>query len=579
MSVDAPNQLADITPSQLNAGSETKTIHRTTPISHGAGISYVLNDDNELYDALRELWRDRVDDPDEKVTVPADIDFNGSGEFVWVFFSSGYKAGSENQYGNWKQWYKYHCMLRRVERDDDGEIDSLHKPATSVHAIVEPQKDGMTYDPDDNDGDLVEVDLPFGEGTRIQVQTTYCERPSQVVRRGLDAVDDVLEASDGSHRADAGLLMRESCRIWKLEAYLRFDIDRKHALVRTIDKSENLIDVGGGAEIETWRQRQSEGWLESRLVSDRWHLLGHKKATTTAIVDGEEEKVPFERELKVYQANEWYEKPRGDHAHHPKVEASLAGGRNPHIDEWHEVLDRLRELVVTHCEWAGIDDDDLIGDDYFDPETQPVDEYEHPEGRREDLQKYYNRFEAVIYSECIKRSTFAAYDILSVMLENYGATYDTLEAETGYSRSNLQYHVGRMKEIGLVETEGNPAIVCFASEAIYELAQDAIEDVGAHFGEETLGKRRLERDDRADERTEERENGEANGTDEPDDHCDLGPESRGGDDDPYPFVYLEEWSGTPQMIMDQLVDEDHPRDERDVRVRAFADDDPGGGKR
>jgi len=577
MSVELPGQTGDIMPSELEAGVDTRTRQRTTPITHGAGTSSVLDDDNEVYEALRELWRDRVDDADEKFSVSADVDFLPGDNYVWVFFSSGYKAGSENQYGNWKQWYKYHVMLRRVERNaETGEIEKLHKPATSVHAVVEPQKEGMTYDPEDNDGELVEVDLPYGEGSRVQVQTTYVERPSQCVRRALSGLQDVLGVDDDADLVDAGRLKRESCRIWKLEAYLRFDIDKKHPAIRTLRKSENLINVGGGAEIESFRERQEEGHLEARVTSDTWNHLGVTEATTTVREDGEETSVGYERELKIYQASGWYEKPRSYHAHHPKIEASLGSGRNPHIDEWHEVQERLRELVLSHAEWAGIEDSDLIGDDYFKPDTQPVMEFEHPEGRREDLQRYYNRFEAVIYSECLKRESYAAYDILSVMVEYNGATYARLESETGYSRSNLQYHVRRLKDAGLVRTTGNPAIICFATGAVQDTAEEAIEDVGAANDEETMSKRRLERDRRADEREQAREDGEANGTESPDDPRDIGPESRGGDEDePMPFRYLDEWGGTLQTAMDQLVDEDHPRTERDIRIRELDGGDPG----
>ncbi|WP_224333097.1 hypothetical protein [Haloprofundus halobius] len=182
MSIDSPIS-GDITPSQLTAGTDTKTLRRTSPIAHGAGVSNVLGDDNAVYDALRELWRDRVGDPDDRVTIPADIDYNRHGEYVWVFFSSGYKAGDTNQYGNWKKWFKYHLMLREVERDEHGGIKNLRKPPTSCHVVIEPQKEGMTYNPEKNGGREVEVELPFGEGTRVNVQTTYVERPSQPVRR------------------------------------------------------------------------------------------------------------------------------------------------------------------------------------------------------------------------------------------------------------------------------------------------------------------------------------------------------------------------------------------------------------
>jgi hypothetical protein len=579
VSVDLPgaNNASVFTPDQLVAGNETTLINRKAPITHGAGVSNVLDDDNELYDACRTgLFETLFEDlqPDEKAAIPADIDFN-DGEHVWLFSSSGYKAGAVNSHGNWKQWYKYHLMLRKVDsRDENGEIDEVSKPPTSVHVLVEPQKSGMTYDPEDNDGELEEVDLPYGEGTRISVQTAYVERPSQVVRRAFDGLQDALRHVDQDNLVDAGQIKQESSRIWKLESHVRFDISRKNALIKTIEQSESLVDFGGGAEIQTWKERKQEGWMEARVESDRWQWLGLQPATTTVVEDGEEKQEIYQQEIKVYQANDWHEKSPDHYAHHPKAEASLGKGHNPHISEWNTVLDRLRETVCSHLEWAGVEDTDLVADPFFKPKDQPSFEYEHPEGRREDLREYFDAFDAVIYGQCDHESQ-AVYDILSVITENYGATYEQLVAETGYSRSNIDYHVANLKEIGLCDTSGNPAIVGFATQKIMEIAEDAIKDVASRFEEETIGKQRIERQKRADERERKREEGEANGTEDRDDPRERDEHDRGGDEDdePRPFRYLEKWNGTPQMMMDELLDSDHERGEKDIRVRILDDTD------
>lgn len=568
-------RLGDVTPSELVAGEDTAEVTRTAPISHGAGVSWVLDDDLDLYDELRAMWREEVGEPDGAIRVDYSPSFlPDSGDYVLEFYSSGWKAGRDGGHG-WSRWYKYHLTLRRKTEPVDGEPHYV-KPATSLNVVVEPQREGLTYE----DGN--ELHLPYGEGSRISVQTTYVERGSRAVNRGLEALEDALDAVD--HDADlaaAGKIKRPSCRIWKAETYLRFDVDQKHRVVRCIDNSEDLVDVGGGAEISTYKERQREGWLEARVTTDRWTRLGFDPLEVDppddAIADDPDR---LDRELKVYQAQDWHERPRDDPLHHPKIEASLDGGqRNPHLDEWDDVMARLRELVVGHLEWAGVDDDELVADDYLDPEIQPRLTYDHPEGRREDLRRYYNRFETVIWSECLKAQTTAPYDILSVLVERNGATYDELEAATGFSRSNLQYHVGRLRDLGdtgLVETIGNPAVVVFDSERLLDLASELLDDkIAPHFGEETLARRRLGREERADERREARENGDAPGTSSPDDapddpvdvddHLEDAPDDV--DDGRAPFTYLEEWYGTPQMIMDQLVDDDHPRTERDVRVR------------
>lgn len=564
----ATDRTGDVTPSELESGNVSRTQTRTSPISHGVGISFVLDDaddtgTNRLYRTLVDTWRDRDLGPGDEIELVENYapDFLPGDDYVLLFSSSGWKAGMDRGHG-WSQWYKYHLKLQRKSVDPvTGEVE-YDTPPTSLSLTVEPQINGLTYE----DGN--EVHLPFGEGSRVSVQTTYCERGTKVVSRALRA----LTTAVGSDIVDAGELKRDSCRIWKAEAHVRFNIDHKHAVVRTLQKTEQLVDVAGGAEIETWKQRQAEGWLEARVESDRFDRLGFDPATTTRIEYGEEVETRYSEALKVYQSSDWHEKSRSEYAHHPKLEAyigSQRGEASPHLDEWDDVMRRLRELVCSHLEWAGVPDSALIGDDYFKPDLQPGFQWEHPEGRREDLRAYYDRFESVIYGECLKAQTDAVYDILSVITEHNGATYDLLESTTGFSRSNLQYHVSRLKRAGLLTTVGNPCVITFDAGYLYELADEIVDEIGAvHFDESTVAARRMGREDRAREREEAREQrGEDSDDLEEDDEL-----QEGSDEDRRPFVYLDQWGGTPQMLIDQLTDDESLRDERDIRVRELPGD-------
>jgi hypothetical protein len=186
----------------------------------------------------------------------------------------------------------------------------------------------------------------------------------------------------------------ESARITKLETYLRVDQDDKHAIKRCLGKSENLLDVVVGSEIEVWKRRDREGWIEARVTSDRWSRPGLDPLDVDAIEDGEETEKRLERELKIYQMTDWAEHDRDGPIAHPKLEASLASG-SAHLSEWDDVLDSLRHLALCHLECAGVDDGDIVADHYFKSSVQPTTEFVHPKGHREDLRRYYSRFEAV----------------------------------------------------------------------------------------------------------------------------------------------------------------------------------------
>lgn len=555
MSIES-TPVSEVTPADLSAGNGTTRKSLPTPVSHGAGVSITLDDDVAIYNAFRDLWRERDLTPGDRIALVNDFDIDGlDGNLALRWTSSGWKAGMDKGHG-WKQWYKHQLQLRRVVCDPVTDEIEYQKPPIALTITIEPQVKGLTYD-DGND-----LHLPFGEGTRLKIQTTYCERGSQIISRAIRA----LQSAIGDRvDIDASNIKRDSARIWKAEAHIRFDIDRKHAAVRTLQKTGQLIDVGGQSELEEHRRRQREGWLEALVESDRFDHLGF-------------DAVDYSELLKIYQTKDWADRPSTDPLYHPKLEAALNGtnGCNaPHLSELDDVLSRLRTLVCAHAEWASITEEDLIADDYFDPSRQPSFEWEHPEGRRDDLAAYYNRFEAVIQQEALQKQTLAVYDLLMVVAEYHGATYDELEAVVGLSRSTLQYHVSRLKEVGLLTTIGNPCIVAFDAEYLYETADEVLDELAtAHFSEETLARRRLARKDRARSRKERREKNSTD-HDEDDETARYCPEGRGGDDDGRaPFVYLDEWHGTPQMLMSELDDGD--RTEQDVRVRLLEETPPPG---
>jgi hypothetical protein len=211
--------VGDVTPAELSAGDHSTRKALPAPVSHGAGVSITLDDDVAVYNALRDLWRQRDLSPGDEVALVEDFDVDYlEGDLALLWTSSKWKAGMDRGHG-WKQWYKHHLKLRRVVRDPKtGEIKTYRKPPVSLRLTIEPQVPGLTY----KDGN--EVHLPFGEGTRVNILTTYCERGSQVVTRPLGALDAVL---GDRVNIDASDIKQESARIWKAEAHFRFDIDRK----------------------------------------------------------------------------------------------------------------------------------------------------------------------------------------------------------------------------------------------------------------------------------------------------------------------------------------------------------------
>ena len=125
-------------------------------------------------------------------------------------------------------------------------------------------------------------------------------------------------------------------------------------------------------------------------------------------------------------------------------------------------------------------------------------------GRRDDLRVYYDDLRLPILAEVSKERTKGPFDILSILLEYDGATYDELEELTGLSRSMVRKHVARFDELGFVERIGNPVVVVFEAPSV----KDIVREVVGEWEPDTVSGKRLKREKRAEERRSARSSSE-----------------------------------------------------------------------
>ena len=446
------------------------------PVTHGAGITFHY-DDLGLYDQHRDLWRSDVGDPAEQPITIAEYQpefITRSGDFALRFRSSNWKAGKEGANG-WRRWYKYHLTLRERVTDDRDQ-EHWNTPAASLNITIEPQATGLTY----KDGN--ELTLPFGEGTRVIVQTTYPNSPEDVLRRTNRALSEVFDYDSDAYDPELG-------RITKLEAYVRFDESLMNSVIECTENSKRLIAYGGGG-LNARQDRMEEGYIEALLKTDRWDALGF-------------ENVGYSELVKVYRIGNWINRPSSDPLRHPKLEAAYNGGEtsHPRLSEWDDVITRLQHNVAQHAQWTGLKPEDLVADPYYLGEHAPVGEYPALDGRRVQLRQYYETLRDPIIAEVRNERTQSPFDVLSIMLEESGATYDELERLTGLSRSMVRKHVARFEERGFVQRIGNPVVVVFEAPYVEDIVRQVIEG----FDPDTVSGRRSERERRADERRSARE--------------------------------------------------------------------------
>lgn len=551
MSIDtsaASDQLPDV---------DVETRRGPRPASHGAAVINHYSDrdldlrldrddadrETTIYDALLDTWRDQVGDRDLEPYPIAELDEdlvewlpNSARDWVVAISSSRWKAGTGTEDdGDYRAYYEYDLMLR--QRTDDGE---LKKPPLSINLSVTPQYSELNYK-DGND-----LELPYGEGSRVVTQTTWSETAEEIEERSVD----VLVAAIGADR-DRLELARDvdSRRIQKAEAHVRFTIDKKNQVVNSIRHTEDLIAYGGRTEIESHRKRLKDGWLEAKCDADRWDLLGFAQNK-------------YNIELKCYQFTNWTEIPRSESAHHPKIEAAFNGTlgdeRLPHVDQWEEIMSTLRSIVSSHLDWSGISRSDLVADDYQDGPGLEEYTYQYPANRREQLRARYEDVETDLYQEALKTQTTAVYDILHTVTRNRGASYDQLETATGLARSTIRYHVRRLDDRGVLDrVQGAETLVVFPSLFVLDKAEEILDRVYSGDLLEDQEERAEERRRRREERDDDQEESDDQDVDELDDQDD--------DRDRGRWEYFRDVDLDPHQLSNAL--ERDYLDDDEIRVR------------
>jgi DNA-binding transcriptional ArsR family regulator len=434
------------------------------PIIHGSGIT-IHHDELSVYDALRERWWDLIGEAGETHEITSYTPQFADEPYHFQFCSKRWKAGT----GEGDDYTPFHEYLIFARRETP---NGLNQPPQRLKLQIQPQRHEMNH-PDGNP-----IELPHGEGTRIEIETTYAQRPGEVIRRAQRLLSEIIPDYE-----PAGLDW-DTGRIKKLESHLRYERSFMETVVNCLIHTERLISWMGRSDLSGDHERRRPGWDIWRFSSTVWHKLGFPKLGDYTIG------------LKTYSAPNWEDYPKNHHAHHPKIEAFYAGRKwdetAPHLDDWDDLVDLLRHIVVMHAHnWTGIERDDLVADPFFaGPDAHPY-EYESLDGRREDLRAMQEDTKTEIVRQVTESRSDVPYTLISLLLANpLGVSFKTLKEELGVSHRTVRTHAARLEEAGIADRVGNPGELRFRSTAILEVAREAFNELDPDATASDLRERR-----------------------------------------------------------------------------------------
>ena len=407
-------------------------------------------------------------------------------EYAVTLASSRWTAGTGTG-DDYSPFYTYDITVRPLE--EDGSIAWDRTPPRSLSLKLEPQYEDLVY-PDGND-----FRVPHGEGTLVRVQTTWVDNSEEFLERAAHLLGHALNY--GLRQSD---VVDDSTGFAKGETHHRVPEELEGDIVHTLRQSQELL-AKHDADVDPGGQYEDSRWMVVRTKSDGWEKLGFPRLDADILI---KLYYPDNVEHLDYPMNQ------------PKLEVALEGKETVvdsetgqttekmvHWDRWDEIMTILDEILLSHLEWAGVDESELIADDYSDGADNPRIRWKHPEGRRHWLRQHYDDLVPALYREATRTRTDLVLDILDIVRRRGAVTYEDLVEETGAAYRTVREHVRRLSdEVGgesapgiLSRSRGAVTTVAFSSRYLEDLGEDAIDAVQADREDLTE-----DRQDRADDR-------------------------------------------------------------------------------
>lgn len=493
--------------------NESKTFPEPTP--HGCSIWVTLDDNNKLYELAADLLKKRENTVGREPT--ADHPFRTS-QFrpSWVGDASSQEAGTfstDVEYGEMDssgQWNQFKALVCNtyddVQKGSLGIADNARKVRVELHK----RTDELVYE----DGN--EYSTPGGwetgkhySGTALKIDASYVFELQETIAHAVELIGATL----GQLSRVQSLFQKtvfETIRFTGIEVYHRHHCSTQDSVVQTLRDSAHLLAGNGGSGQET-ADIERGMYKIYRIDTNNLDSLGFE---TTFEYQWKGES--YEAEVSTHSIKEYCHQHAAnlseDHPlHHPKLEVRAAGGYPAPAFE--ALQQHLTEILHAHIHWAGIDETELVADNYYKPSTHDTVTTKVPEDYKRRLKEYFQSdgLKKKVIGMLFHRKTMAFHDILYTLIRQSWRTtrmsYDRLKELTGLTKRTIGRYVSKLVEHRIVAREQSGCMfIC-----ISEFAKSHIADLLDKMKTESQVQEEIQQ--RKQEREAARKEGDSNSTD------------------------------------------------------------------
>lgn len=348
-------------------------------------------------------------------------------------FSS--KKGMTNRKGENDKYYSNFEYSIKLEPKGKSKLENLRK----LYIIFKPELENSFYGKHKKYGDYKPYTNKKGLGVELEINTTYFEY--EETQEKLKEIMEHLNISKflPYQNKDKGLIRQ-------CEFHIRYDEKKEMDVANTLNDLDRVIGLSTDEYTKITRTKVGNKFKLYSIRSNKFDELGFYNN------DSE-----WRFGVKTYRLKEDSGLNKYHSIRHPKLEIYMDEKKKeeylklsyPKLNDFYTLKNSILDILTHIRYWSNLEDEELIGDNFFNPETKIEFDFIEKTNLKDKLNELVTTVKPEIRKEASKLDSVRDY--LNHLIKNGQCTYESLQENTKLGYDWIRRLTDRLEEKEIIQ--------------------------------------------------------------------------------------------------------------------------------
>lgn len=451
------------------------------PVQHKLHY-YSFIDNVQLYYSIIDKWikqekeygKEKIKSKDGKISfrIKKPLIINGEN----YYFGSKYGLTYRKDENDYKRNFDYSFKLESK--------DKLKK----LYILLKPELENSFYGKHKTYGDYKPYTNKKDLGVELEINTTYFEfEDTQKILKQIFEYFNISKFFSYQNK-DKGLIRQ-------CEFHIRYEDKKEKDVANTLNDLDRVIGLSTDEYTKITRTKEGNKYKLYSLRSNKFDELGFFNNNSK-----------WRFAVKTYRLKEDSGLTKYHSIRHPKLEIFMDEQKKdeylklsyPRLNDFYKLKNSMYDILAHIIYWSNLEDSQLVGDNYFDPEKEIEFEFIEKTNLKEKLKQLVECVKPEIRKEVSKLDSVRDY--LNHLVKEGQATYKSLQEYTGFGYDWIRRLTDKLEEKEIIQRiKSDSNIIIFKNKYTSDITKAILQVINFTYDEDNENEKRKE------ERKEKRE--------------------------------------------------------------------------